>query len=225
MTSGKIRVLLADDHQVVRAGLRMILESQGDIEIVGEASEGLEAVRKACELEPDVVVMDISMPGLGGLEAVRRIKKERPHIRILTLTVHDNERVFFQALKAGAEGYVTKVAPAWEVLEAVRAVHEGRCYLDSRVAKFLVNEFLEQVRRGEHTSPYDMLSDREKEILQLVASGYSNAQIARMLGISEHTVHNHRARLMDKLGLHNRLDLFRFAVRQGLISIDTAEGV
>ncbi|MEE8162448.1 MAG: response regulator transcription factor [Anaerolineae bacterium] len=216
----KIRVLLADDHDVVRTGLRHIIAAEQDMVVVGEAKDGFEAVQKAQELEPDVVIMDITMPGLGGLEATRQIKRDCLETRVLILTIHDNEEYFFQAIRVGGDGYVTKTAPEWEVVTAVRSVHRGDSYLNPSVAKMLVGDYLERAKRGEKHDTYDFLTGREKEILQLVAAGQSNREIASFLNISEHTVHNHRARLMEKLGVHDRLELLKYAIRRGIVSAD-----
>ena len=221
MEANKIRVLLADDHAVVRAGLRLIIDSQPDMRVVGEASNGLEAIQKADELQPDVVVMDISMPNLGGIEATRRIRRQPDDPQILMLTMHDSEQFFFQAIQAGASGYVTKAAPEWELLTAIRSVSQGNCYLNASVTTLLVSDYLERVKRGERRQPDDILTDREREILNLVAAGHSNREIAQILNISEHTVHNHRARLMEKLGVHDRLELLKYALRQGIITAET----
>lgn len=220
MENDKIRVLLADDHAVVRTGLRLIIDSQGDMTVIGEAEDGLEAIQKVQEMQPDIIVMDISMPGLGGLEATRRIKREVPDAHVLILTMHDNEQFFFQSLQAGADGYVTKTAPEWELLTAIRSVHRGNCYLNASVTKLLVNDYMERVKQGDRRSPYDLLTDRERETLHLVAAGHSNREIAEMLNISEHTVHNHRAHLMEKLGVHNRLELLKYALREGIITAE-----
>ncbi len=221
MEMGKIRVLLVDDHAVVRTGLRLIIDSQADMHLVGEAKDGLEAIQKAQELEPDVIIMDITMPGLGGLEATRRIKREDPKAHVLMLTMHDSEQFFFQALQAGADGYVTKTAPEWELLAAIRSVYQGSCYLNSGVTRLLVSDYLERAKRGDRRQPHDLLTDREREILQLVAAGHSNREIAQLLNISEHTAHNHRAHLMEKLGVHNRLELLKYALRHGLITAES----
>src|SRR3990172_1559331 len=221
MENSEIRVLLADDHTMVRTGLRLIIDPQADMTVIGEAKDGLEAIQKVQEVEPDVIVMDISMPNLGGLEASRRIKREFPEAHVLILTMHDNEQFFFQALQAGASGYVTKAAPEWELLTAIRSVNQGNCYLNASVTTLLVSDYLERIKRGERSQPHDVLTDREREILNLVAAGHSNRQIAQILNISEHTVHNHRARLMEKLGVHNRLDLLKYALRQGIVTPET----
>ena len=221
MDGKKIGVLLADDHLMVRTGLRMIIDAQPDMKVVGEAKNGLEAIQMAEQVHPDVVVMDISMPSLGGLEATRRIKRQMDDAQVLMLTMHDNEQFFFQAIQAGASGYVTKTAPEWELLTAIRSVDQGNCYLNAGVTKLLVSDYLERIKRGERRQPDDLLTDREREILNLVAAGHSNREIAQLLNISEHTVHNHRARLMEKLGVHNRLELLKYALRQGIITPET----
>jgi two-component system response regulator NreC len=220
MEADKISVLLADDHAVVRSGLKLIVDAQPDMTVTGEAKDGLEAIEKAQELEPDVIVMDISMPNLGGLEAIRRIKRDGRETHILVLTMHDSEQFFFQAIQAGASGYVTKAAPEWELVTAIRSVHHGDCYLNPSVTKFLVNDYLERVKRGDKRTPVDLLTDREREIIHLVAAGHTNREIAELLSISEHTVHNHRANLMEKLGVHNRLELLKYAMREGIIPAD-----
>ena len=221
MDGKKIGVLLADDHLMVRTGLRMIIDAQPDMKVVGEAKNGLEAIQMAEQVHPDVVVMDISMPSLGGLEATRRIKRQMDDAQVLMLTMHDNEQFFFQAIQAGASGYVTKTAPEWELLTAIRSVDQGNCYLNAGVTKLLVSDYLERIKRGERRQPDDLLTDREREILNLVAAGHSNREIAQLLNISEHTVHNHRARLMEKLGVHNRLELLKYALRQGIVTAET----
>jgi len=215
-----VRILLAEDHSVVRTGLRLIIDHEEDMAVVGEAEDGLQAIQKAHEVRPDVIVMDMTMPGLGGLEATRQIKRDLPDTHILFLTIHDNEEYFFQAVQAGADGYVTKSSPAWEVLTAIRTVQHGDYYLNPSVAKMLVGDYLERVKQGGKRDPYDALSDREREILHLIATGHSNREIADVLNISEHTVHNHRARLMEKLGVHDRLELLKYAIRRGIISVD-----
>jgi two-component system response regulator NreC len=221
MENGKIGVVLADDHSVVRTGLRLIIDSQPDMRIVGEAKDGLEAIQKVEDLQPDVIVMDISMPTLGGLEATRRIRRQDPAAHVLMLTMHDNEQFFFQAIQAGADGYVTKTAPEWELLTAIRSVYQGNCYLNAGVAKLLVSDYMERVKRGERRQPHDLLTDREREVLQLVAAGHPNREIAQLLNISEHTAHNHRAHVMEKLGVHNRLELLKYALREGLITTES----
>lgn len=216
-----LRVLLADDHNVVRAGLRLLLENRGDMEVVGEATDGFAAVEMAKELSPDVVLMDITMPGLNGLEAARQIRRRDSLVGILMLTMHQEEEFFFNAIKVGASGYVPKAAQESEVLEAVRTVGAGKTYIHPSVAKSLVTHYLEMTRAEELADPYERLTDREKEILHLIAAGNTNREIAEALFISVNTVHNHRTSIMDKLGLHNRMELLKYAIRKGLISDET----
>ncbi|MBI2862451.1 MAG: response regulator transcription factor [Chloroflexi bacterium] len=217
----KIRVLVVDDHSVVRSGLRWLINSEPDLQVVGEATDGLEAVQKAQELQPDIVLMDITMPGLTGLEATRRIKKTNPDVAVLTLTMHESEEHFFQALQAGALGYIPKSAPDTEVLAAIRSAARGQSYLSPAMATLLVSDYIDRARTGEVLDPYERLTDREREILHLIASGFTTREIADRLTLSVNTVHNHRASLMEKLGLHSKVELMKYAVRKGLISLES----
>ncbi len=216
----KIRVLIADDHAIVREGIRMILLQQPDIEVIGEAADGQQAIDQVNRLGPDIVLMDIAMPGLGGLEATIEIRKTRPQTRILVLTQYDDKEYVFRFLKAGASGYVLKKTVGGALVAAVRSVYEGKSFIDSAVAGTVIEGMLhpEQPAPGEVT--YETLSDREKQVLKLIAEGYTSARIAGVLNISIKTVMTHRTNLMDKLGLHNRADLVRFAVRHGLIRVE-----
>ena len=216
----RIKVILADDHNVVRAGLRLLLESEEDIEVVGEAANGIEATEKVKDLAPDVILMDITMPRLNGLEAARQIRREDTRVGILFLTMHQSEEFFLNALKVGASGYVPKSAKDTEMLEAVRVVGSGRIYLHPSLAGSLVSDYLEMARGETVMDPYDRLTDREKEILHFIVSGNTNREVAETLHVSVNTVHNHRTSIMDKLGLHNRMELLKFAIRKGLISED-----
>lgn len=215
----KIRILLADDHAIVRAGLRLLLESQSDMEVVGEAADGRETIRRVRELRPDVVVMDITMPDLNGLEATRRIKEENPHAQILALTMHEDERYFFQMVHAGASGYVVKGAPPTDLLAAIRSVHQGQAYLYPSLAKKLLEEYLSRAK--EEKEAYDDLTDREREVLRLIAEGRTSKEIAEHLYLSVHTVERHRQNIMGKLRLHNRAELIKYAIRKGLIELET----
>ena len=215
----KIRVLLADDHAIVREGVRMLLESQPDMEVVGEATDGREAVAKAGLLRPDIVLMDISMPNMSGLEACRVIKQESPQVQVLALTIHESYEYFFRILNCGASGYVVKGATSQELLAAIRAVHQGGVYLYPSVAKSLVADYLRRVGTGEERHSYDGLTAREREVLKLVAEGRSNKEIADLLSLSVKTVMTHRANVMEKLGIHNRTELVKYAIRQGLIDV------
>lgn len=212
-----ITVLLADDHEIVRDGIRHLVEPATDISIVGEASEGIEAVRQVELKRPRVVLMDITMPGVGGLEATRQIKQRNPSTAVIFLTVHESEEYFLEALRCGAEGYVPKSAPASEVLEAIRSACEGNVYVHPSVARFLVRNMFNSKSATPNADSYSALTPREREILSLVASGLSTTEMAERLYLSPNTVHRHRTSLMQKLGLHDRLDLLRYCVRRGLI--------
>jgi two-component system response regulator NreC len=217
--NGKVKVLVVDDHEVVRQGIKMVLDTDPELDVVGEASSGEEAIEKVRELHPSVVVMDISMPGLSGFEATRRIRQSNPEIQILALTVHDSEAYVFQMLQAGATGYVLKRAPSEEVIQAVKRANAGESVLHPSVAKLLIRDYLTRVERGEEVS-YDTLSDREREILKLIAEGRTNKEIAEMLFLSVKTVQAHRANLMRKLGMHDRTELVKYAIRKGIIGLD-----
>jgi len=216
---GRVKVLVVDDHAVVREGIKMVLGSDPELEVVGEASSGEEAIEKVRELEPSVVVMDIGMPGLSGFEATRRIKQSHPDVKVLALTVHDSEAYVFQMLQAGATGYVVKRAPAADVISAVKEAYRGEAVLHPSVAKLLIRDYLSRVEKGEEAS-YDLLSDREREILKLIAEGETNKEIAEMLFLSIKTVQAHRANLMRKLGMHDRTELVKYAIRKGIIGLD-----
>ncbi len=212
-----IRILIADDHAVVREGIRMILESEPDFEVVGEATTGREAVDLVRRVRPHVVVMDISMPQMNGVEATREIRRISPETHVLILTMHEDESYVFQLLQLGAAGYVLKRAAASDLVEAVRAAARGEAFLYPSVARSVVQDYLERLRAGEGRDRYDGLTEREREILVLLAEGLTNAQIAERLFISVKTVQTHRAHIMEKLDLHDRALLVRYAIRKGLI--------
>ena len=213
----KVRVLIVDDQAIVRDGVRMILEAQPDIEVVGEASDGREALEAARHLSPDVVLMDIAMPGMNGLEATAAIKQELPDVQVLVLTMHEDYEYFFELLRSGASGYVLKGASSSDLVSAIRAVHQGGVYLHPALAKNLVSDYVKQMEPGEDRARYDGLSDRERQVLKLVAEGKTSQQIADELFLSVNTVQTHRSHIMEKLGLHNRTDLIRYALRKGLV--------
>lgn len=212
----KIRVLLADDHAVLRAGIRALLDMEPDIEVVGEAGDGHQAVARVRELKPDIVLMDIGMPGLDGLAATRQIKEAHPQTRILILTQHENKEYVLPALKIGASGYVLKRAEGNELLTAIRAVHAGGTFLDPVIAGVLADD----ARRdpGAPADPFNALTEREREVLILLAQGKTYRQIAEMLFISAKTVDFHRANILRKLNLASRADLTKYAVQRGLIA-------
>jgi two-component system response regulator NreC len=213
----KIKILIVDDHAIVREGVRMILAKESDLEVVGEAADGQEALEQVKRLQPLVVVMDISMPGMGGIEATQTIRETFPAVQVLALTMHEDETYVFQLLRAGAAGYVLKRAAAQDLVQAVRAAAKGEAFLYPSVARKVVEDYLRRVETGEERERYDGLTTREKEILTLIASGSSNQQIAEKLFISIKTVQTHRAHILEKLGLHDRTELVRYAIRKGLI--------
>jgi two-component system response regulator NreC len=213
----KIRLLLVDDHQVVRSGLRMLLASESDVEIVGEAGTAREAIEAVRLLHPTVVLMDIGLPDLSGIEATREIKRSNPEIAVLALTIHEDEEYFFKMLEVGAGGYVPKRAAPEELLTAIRAAAAGEVYLYPSMAKLLVKDYLSQDRSTDAASTLDGLTDREQEVLRYLADGITNEEIAAALVISIKTVARHRENIMQKLGLHSRAELVRYAIRKGII--------
>ncbi|HLA81468.1 MAG TPA: response regulator transcription factor [Thermoleophilia bacterium] len=216
----RIRVLLADDHTILRQGIHLLLDHHPVVEVVGEAADGLEAVERARALEPDVVVMDLAMPGMSGLDAAKEIRKTHPEIQIIALTVHENEEYLFQMLKAGACGYVLKRAAATELVAAIEAAHRGESYIHPLVAKKMIVEYLHRVGNGqEHPLP-NGLTDRERQIVKMVAEGHTNRQIAEILYLSIKTIQAHRAHVMEKLHVHDSTGLVRYAVKTGLVDPD-----
>ena len=217
----RIRVLLVDDHAMFREGVRSLLEGEPDLEVVGEVEDGRAAVQTALTLAPDVVLMDITMPNLDGIEATRQIRSGNPDIKVLVLTMHDNEDVFFRSISAGASGYVLKRSGGLELMGAIRSTHEGNSYLSPFLAKALMDEYLHRVERGtEEPAQGKRLSAREQEVLKLIAEGNSSREIAEMLDLSVKTVHNHRTRLMTKLDIHRNADLVRYAIRLGMVEVE-----
>ncbi|WP_019070726.1 response regulator transcription factor [Streptomyces hokutonensis] len=211
-----IRILLADDHALVRRGVRLILDREPDLEVVVEAGDGAEAIELARTHEVDLAVMDIAMPRMTGLQATRELLAVKPRVRVLMLTMHDNEQYFFQALKAGASGYVLKSVADRDLVAACRAAMRDEPFLYPGAVTALIRNYLDRVRRGEEP-PDQVLTAREEEVLKLVAEGHSSKEIAEMLFISINTVHRHRENLLHKLGLRDRLELTRYAIRAGLI--------
>ena len=212
-----IKVFLADDHAVVRDGLRVLLEVQSDIRVVGTAENGREAVRLARQLHPDVMVMDIAMPELNGIEATQQIHDASPSTQVLILSMHSTTEHIFRALQAGARGYLLKDSAGTEVVDAVRAVHAGRRYLSQKIASTVIDDYLSERHRA---SPLDSLSPRERQILQLVAEGKSSAEAAAMLFLSSKTVDTYRSRMMQKLGIGDLPSLVKFAIQHGITQLD-----
>ena len=213
-----INLLLVDDHQVVRTGLRMLLEGQPDMKIVGEADSGLQALEKAKELLPNVIVMDLTLPDISGIEATRLIKAELPDIAVVALTIHEDEQYFFEMLQAGASGYVPKRAAPEDLITSIRAAFAGEIYIYPSLAKALVADFLGRPSHENEKASLDGLTTREQEVLSLLADGLSNDEIGESLNISKHTVARHRENLMRKLELHSRSELVKYAIRKGLIA-------
>jgi DNA-binding NarL/FixJ family response regulator len=217
----KIRVLIADDHVIVREGLRTLLEAQSNIEVVGEATGGEEAVNKTKDVQPDVVLMDITMPGMNGLEATRQIRKNSPDVKILVLTMHEDDDYFFSILEAGASGYFIKGGSSSELISALQAVWRGDVFIYPTMAKKLLSDYLQRVKTGQDEENYDGLTERQREILKLIAEGHTNQEIADLLVLSVATVQTHRAHIMAKLGLRSRTELIKYAIRRGFITLDT----
>lgn len=213
----KIRLLLVDDHAVVRTGLRMLLEGESDIEIVGEADDASEALNQISQLEPDVVLMDIGLPDMSGIDATRSIKQLAPSTAVVALTIHEDEEYFFQMLDAGASGYVPKRAAPEELLTAIRVTAQGEVYLYPSLAKLLVKDYLTQATLPKNQALLNGLTPRENEVLTLLADGESNNEIADQLSISPKTVARHRENIMGKLNLHSRAELVKYAIRKGII--------
>jgi DNA-binding NarL/FixJ family response regulator len=214
-----IEVLLVDDHAILRDGLQMILEDNSDISVIGAATNGIEAIHKIDQLNPEVVIMDISMPKMNGIEATQRIKKNHPEVKILILSMKYSKEDIFQAIKAGAIGYILKESASKEVVRAVRAAHNDRRFLSEKVDELVIDSYIHEQKEtaGEH--PLELLSSREREILQLITEGKSNKEIAGMLFISEKTVCTYRSRMMKKLDIDNLPELIKFAIRQGITSV------
>jgi two-component system response regulator NreC len=213
----EIKVLIVDDHALFREGIRSLLKGYDDINIIGEATQGMEAIEKVHQMSPHIVLMDIAMPVMGGLEATRRIQKEAPLVKVLVLTQYEDSEYVLSLIKAGAKGYIAKTVTAAELVSAIRTVYRGESYLYPNATKTLIEEYLSQA--GERKSEYERLSDREREVLQLVAEGRTNQEIADKLFISVKTVLRHRTSVMEKLGFHNRTELIKYAISQGLIVV------
>ena len=214
-----MKILLADDHKVLRSGLRRILEEQTDLEVVGEAADGREAVELAGQLHPDIVVMDIGMPKMNGMEATRQIMQRNPKLNVLILSMYSDENYVVQTLRAGARGYLLKDSAEDELIYAVRTVNSGVPYFSPRIARMLVGDSMQRLRNECVDDTYELLTPREREVLQLIAEGKSNKEVAAALFVSPTTIETHRARIMDKLDLHSTAEIVLYAVRKGIIQL------
>lgn len=214
MNVSKIRILIADDHAVIRQGIRVLLEKEPDIEVVAEAGDGQDALEKYKDIQPDILLLDISMPKMSGMEVTKAVRQEFPDGKIVFLTMHEGDEYFFQALSVGASGYVVKGADSEELLSALRSVSRGGVYLQPSLAKNLVSDYM----RSKSTAAYDGLTPREGEVLRLIADGLTNKQIAEELFIGVTTVQTHRANLMEKLNLHSQAELIKYAIRKGILN-------
>ena len=215
----KIRVLIVDDHTLVRAGIRSLLALVENIEVIGEASDGKEALSKVERLKPDVVLMDLAMPIMGGLEATRRLRRDFPGIKVLALTQYDDSEYVIPVIEAGASGFVTKMSAFSELAAAIEAAYKGESYLSSTAATALVEEYQQKTAPEGEPDPYHQLTDREREVLKLVAEGHTSREIAELFVVSPKTVEWHKNSLMKKLGIHSRIDLIKYAIRKRIITI------
>jgi DNA-binding NarL/FixJ family response regulator len=213
-----IRIILADDHAVMRRGLRLVLEEQTDFQVVGEAGDGREAVALAEKLSPDVAVLDITMPNLNGIEAARQICAMQAGIAVVVLSMHSDEGYVLRALKAGARGYVLKESPDTDLVQAIRSVQQGKAFFSPTVSRLLVEDYVRQLQDKDIEDSYDLLTQRERELLQLFAEGKSNKDVANMLNLSVYTIETHRGNIMEKLNLHSVPELILYAVRKGVIA-------
>ena len=213
-----VRILVADDHGVVRKGLRLILERHDGLEVIGEAADGREAVRLAEELSPDIVIMDVGMPRLNGIDATAQILHRNPRAGVIILSMHSDEGYIVRALSAGAKGYLLKDSAEEDLIQAVRIVAQGRPFFSPRITQTLLDDYVRQLRQKGLQDSYDLLTEREKEVLQLISGGKSNKEVATILGLSVYTVETHRTNLMQKLNLHNTAEIVLYAVRKKIIS-------
>lgn len=216
----RTKVLLVEDHGVMREGLKALLTKEPDIEIVGEAGDGREAIHLVSQVQPDVVLMDISLPYLNGIEATRQIRRNHPEVKVVILSMHEHEEYVFHALQAGAVGYVLKHGAALEVLSAIRAAHCGSSFLSGPISQTVINNYIRRAKNRNQADDLELLTSREREVLQPLAEGCSNQEIARQLGISVKTVERHRSNMMTKLGLSNKTDLIRYAFSKGWAMVD-----
>ncbi len=215
---GTIRILLADDHNIMRDGLRLLLERQADFEIVGEASDGRQAIALAQELQPDIAIMDIAMPDLNGIEATRRIMESRPRTGVIILSMHYDESYVIRSLKAGARGYLLKDSVRADLIAAIRAVMQAKTYFSPKISQILQEDYMQELEQKEQDDSYDLLTDREREVLQLIAEGLANKEIANKLNLSVYTVDTHRSHILRKLNLHSVPEVILYAVRKNIIA-------
>jgi two-component system, NarL family, response regulator NreC len=213
-----IRILLADDHTVIRRGLRALLERQNGFVVVAEAADGREAVETAAAVGPDVAVIDIGMPNLNGIEAARRITEKRPETAVVILSMHADESYVLRALKSGARGYLLKDSPEEDLINAIRAVHQGKAFFSPEISKMLAEDYMRQMRQRGVEDSYELLTPREREILQMLGEGNSNKEVATKLNLSLHTVETHRGNVLEKLNLHSTAEMILYAVRKGIVT-------
>jgi len=216
----KVRLLVADDHKIFRQGIKKLLEEEPDLQVVGESADGRETVKKATELKPDIVLMDIAMANLNGLEATKQIKKVLPEVKVIMLTMHKNEEYVLQSFQAGASGYILKEGAVEELVSAIRSIYADKSFLSPTVSKTLVDAYLRKMETGKTETPFDLLTDREREVLQLIAEGYTNREVAKQLFISVKTVEAHRAHIMQKLNIHDIAKLVKYAIQKGLVDLN-----
>ena len=213
-----IRIMLADDHTVIRRGLRALLERQSGFAVVAEAADGREAVDTAAVVQPDVAVIDIGMPNINGIEAARRITEKRPETAVVILSMHADESYVLRALKSGARGYLLKDSPEEDLIDAIRAVHAGKAFFSPEISKMLAEDYMRQMRQRGVEDSYELLTPREREVLQMLGEGKSNKEVATQLNLSLHTVETHRGNVLEKLNLHSTAEMILYAVRKGIVT-------
>jgi len=216
----KVKLLVADDHKIFRQGIKKLLEEESDLQVVGEAADGRETIKKATELKPDVILMDIAMANLNGLQATRQIKKILPDTKVIMVTMHKNEEYVLQSFQAGASGYILKEGAVEELVSAIRTIHQDKSFLSPTISKTLIDAYLRKMETGKTETPFDLLTDREREVLQLIAEGYTNREVAKALFISVKTVEAHRAHIMQKLNIHEIAKLVKYAIQKGLVDLN-----
>lgn len=216
----KVKLLVADDHKIFRQGIKKLLEEEPDLQVVGEAADGRETIKKATELKPDVILMDIAMANLNGLQATKQIKKILPDTKVIMVTMHKNEEYVLQSFQAGASGYILKEGAVEELVSAIRTIHQDKSFLSPAISKTLIDAYLRKMETGKTETPFDLLTDREREVLQLIAEGNTNREVAKLLFISVKTVEAHRAHIMQKLNIHEIARLVKYAIQKGLVDLN-----